>query len=479
MIARGSVLLVFAALFLAPSAVRAHAQYKPFSLNRYLEINCTGEGLELSYSVTVGDIPALELRKRADDDSNGVLDEKEREKLSSWMVGLVKKGLQLTLDDRTLAPRWSIDPQWGDERVSVYSPMRFVLRGRVACGLGSHLLLVHDRSRMPALEQTELLAKAGPHCPDMRAYRLGSPATQGPIFWNGGAPPQPVQLRFELKKARVAASSEGSTRLQDSMAPLKRALASRNLGAWGLAGMLLLALGLGAAHALSPGHGKTLVAAYLVGSRGRVRHALALGLLVTFTHVFSVVILGLVALWASEKVLAERLGPYMGLAAALLVVATGTYMLVSRLRRARRSGNGEGHSHDHHLHDHDHNHHGHDHHHHHLPSEGKEVRWAELVALGVSGGLVPCPSATVVLLFAIYVGRIALGLLMILAFSLGLAATLVVLGILVVRGSGWLENRLPSGKRKKLADWLPVASAVAVILVGLAMAAVAFAGFES
>jgi ABC-type nickel/cobalt efflux system permease component RcnA len=229
---------------------------------------------------------------------------------------------------------------------------------------------------------------------------------------------------------------------------------------------LLVAFGWGALHALSPGHGKAMVAAYLVGTRGRSRHALALGLTVTVTHTIGVFALGLVTLALSQYILPEQLYPWLNLASGLLVLSVGAAVLRSRFRRARQQPQ---HDHDHHHdHDHDHHHdhgHGHGHDHHHAPSE---LRPRALVAMGISAGLIPCPSALVVLLGAIAQHEIALGLVLICAFSAGLAATLTALGLLVVH-AGRLTSRVRTNGR--VLAVLPALSSVAIVAVGVVLTA--------
>ena len=244
--------------------------------------------------------------------------------------------------------------------------------------------------------------------------------------------------------------------------------------------LLLAAFGWGALHALSPGHGKTMVAAYLVGTRGTARHALALGATVTVTHTIGVFALGVVALTLQQYVLPEDLFPWLTLASGLLVVAVGAGVLRSRVRwaRARRSGghahdhshdhaHGHGHSHDHgHHHSHEHGHsHGGKHHHHHMP---EDLSWRGLVGMGAAAGLIPCPSALVVLLGAISQGEVALGLLLIVVFSLGLAGTLSALGLAVVYAKRLLP-RLDLGGR--LASALPALSALVIVGVGVMLTA--------
>ncbi|MBV9791866.1 MAG: sulfite exporter TauE/SafE family protein [Chloroflexi bacterium] len=252
---------------------------------------------------------------------------------------------------------------------------------------------------------------------------------------------------------------------------------------------LLSALGLGAVHALSPGHGKTIVAAYLIGSRGTARHALFLGVTVTATHTIGVFALGLITLYASRYILPEQLYPWLGIISGGLVVALGLSLLRQRivaLRGTGMSAHTSDHTHDHdHHHDHDHTHdhdgsqhlthtHGGHRHTHAIPgADGSSVSWRSLLALGISGGLIPCPSALVVMLSAISLGRIGLGLLLIVMFSVGLAGVLTGVGLLFVHGKRWID-RLGAGRRQRLSlglRGLPVASAVIVTAAGMIITA--------
>ena len=201
--------------------------------------------------------------------------------------------------------------------------------------------------------------------------------------------------------------------------------------------LLLAAAGWGALHALSPGHGKGMVAAYLVGTRGTAADAMLLGLTVTVSHTAGVFALGLVTLGLSAWVLPEDLYPWLTLASGVLVVAVGATVLRGHLRRRR---------------------HAHDHHHHHDHGPGRRG----LLLLGASAGIIPCPSALVVLLGAIAQHELGLGLALIVAFSAGLAATLMGLGLAVV----WtrrLGARLAAPAR--LAPALAVAPAVSSLVI--------------
>jgi ABC-type nickel/cobalt efflux system permease component RcnA len=221
---------------------------------------------------------------------------------------------------------------------------------------------------------------------------------------------------------------------------------------------------LGAIHALSPGHGKTIVAAYLVGSRGTPRHALFLGGTVTFTHTISVFFLGFTTLFLSRYVLPERIYPVLGVISGLSIVWIGGALFYQRMRLAM----GLGHGHQHHgpfAHDH-----GDGHVHSHVP-EG-DVSMGSLIALGASGGLVPCPSALVLLLSSVALGRVGLGLTLLVAFSAGLAVVLSAIGMVVL----YAKHLLPDARKTAASTafrYLPVASAAVIVCAGVIMTAVA------
>lgn len=237
-------------------------------------------------------------------------------------------------------------------------------------------------------------------------------------------------------------------------------------------GLMLTGLGIaflfGAGHAIAPGHGKTMVAAYLVGSRGTPFHALLLGLVTTITHILGVFALGILALFASQYVLPEQLYPILSLISGLTVCGVGFWLLDSRLDDLSDHDHEHEYDQDEHLYHH-HQESAHDYRHHHHMPEGP-VTLQSLIALGVAGGIVPCPSALVLLLSAIALHRTAYGMLLLGAFSLGLASVLVAIGLVVVYACQWLD-RLPSGGA--LLQHLPVASATAIILIGLVLTACA------
>ncbi|WP_084201325.1 HoxN/HupN/NixA family nickel/cobalt transporter [Geobacter pickeringii] len=265
----------------------------------------------------------------------------------------------------------------------------------------------------------------------------------------------------------------------------------------GMIGIYVAAFLLGAAHSLEPGHGKTVVAAYLVGSRGRSIDAVILGLVVTFTHSFSIILLGLLAKYSARYLSDQELHAYLGIVASLLILGIGLWMLRQRwlgLKDPSRAhhhlhlfgshshdhghnhshSDDHDHSHDHphvhddhdHLHDHDephghgHTHAGHGHHHHGDRSLGP----MGLLLLGISGGIVPCPAALAILLASASVGNLGKGLAMVLVFSVGLAFSLVAIGLAVVNGAR-VAGRFMDTER--YAPKIAFASALVVTLIGV------------
>jgi nickel/cobalt transporter (NicO) family protein len=283
---------------------------------------------------------------------------------------------------------------------------------------------------------------------------------------------------------------------------LTRLLHQQQFTPWMIAAAIGIAFGLGAAHALTPGHGKTIVAAYLVGSRGTLKHAAFLGAMVTFTHTLVVFLLGLATLFLFQYVVPQKVTQVLGAVSGISIVVIGGWMLYKRLRgshihshdhhhddHAHPHEHAHDHAHDHHHHEHSHDHdhphthshaheHSHSHAHEHSHSHGPgghthmpdEVSWSGLVALGASGGLVPCESALVLLLTAIALRRVALGLVLLVSFSLGLALVLMGIGVLVI----YAKNLLPSGTtgRNPFFRWVPVASAAVVMVLGMVMTGV-------
>jgi nickel/cobalt transporter (NicO) family protein len=452
------------ALALLPATADAHPLGN-FSINHLTVVRISDDRVDVRYVLDQAEIPTFRERGLSDAE---VLDRKRDE---------VARRLQLTVDGRAVALRPAGAPvlshpagQGGLRTTRLELPLTAPVRG-------ARSVTVRDGTFPGRVGWVAIQARPG----ERTAVRTGAPATDP----TGGlrrypedllsSPSDEREARFDVKPGsgtldagtgRVSADG-GDARGEDGFAGLLAPAgeAGSVLSGDGVLVLLLLAaFGWGAVHALSPGHGKAMVAAYLVGTRGSTRDAIVLGATVTVTHTAGVIALGAVALGLSAWVLPEQLYPWLTLVSGLLVVSVGAAVLRGRLRGF---GHSHGHGHDHgHAHGHAHHHgagHEHAQHHHKRRADRRN-----LIALGASAGLIPCPSALVVLLGAVAQHRIGLGLVLIVAFSLGLAATLTGLGIAVVH-AGRLLSRLPVPGR--VAAAVPAVSAALIVLVGLALTA--------
>jgi nickel/cobalt exporter len=493
-------LLLFTLLFLLsrPSTAAAHPLGN-FSINTYSRLQATPREVELLYIVDMAEIPAFQEYELIDANGDEQLSETEQAQYLNEMAGRLQNKLTLTVNGRPLelllhektlefpagqgglnTQRLTLhftaalsEPVW--PATATFQDDNYPSR------LGWHEIVVQ------AAEGVTLLASDAPDqtiSQELRQYP--EDLLQNPLavqqatfrFTAGNRPQEPVLGNSTAAGLSAAQSSLG----RDGFANL---ITDPILGPGALALTLLVAFGWGAAHAFTPGHGKTIVAAYLVGSRGTARHALFLGLTTTITHTLGVFVLGFVVLFASHFILPELFYPWLGVLSGGLVVVVGLSLLGQRARQWRKvrpaahhhDHHHPDHHHPHHDHDHDHAHdhsheHDHDHQHgtsghtHFLPADSP-VNWRSLLALGVSGGLIPCPSALVMMLGAIALERTAWGLLLILAFSVGLAGVLTAIGMLMVYAHRLFEI-IPAGSRRNgLLRVVPVLSAALIVIAGL------------
>jgi ABC-type nickel/cobalt efflux system permease component RcnA len=281
-------------------------------------------------------------------------------------------------------------------------------------------------------------------------------------------PPHQIQagFRFDVTSVRPISNAPILVSTTDSLDRTKDAFAAlitaSDLSWQFILVSLLLAMGLGALHAVSPGHGKTIMAAYLVGARGTVAQACLLGLTVTVTHTAGVLGLGVITLFASRYILPESLYPLLSLTSGILVIGMGIALAVDRWQILRHAEHAHTPAH---FHEHSHLHQERHEHSHLLSSPaGDGLSWKSLVGLGLVGGLVPSTSALILLLSAISLQRIPFGIVLIVAFGFGMATVLVGAGILLVRASKLLEGK---NAPARVMHWLPLLSAVVVIGAGI------------
>jgi ABC-type nickel/cobalt efflux system permease component RcnA len=470
-----------------------------FSINRYSRVEPKPDAVTLLYIVDMAEIPTHAERAAIDADGDGQITPAEQDRYLADAVTRLGSNLTMAVDGRPVVltavdRRLTFPPgQAGLPTLRLEIDFTAALPVQQA----SHALDFVDANYADRLGWQEIIVAPGPQvrllASNVPQQDISQALRQYPVNLLQDPPTvHTAQIRWQAAPtARPQASTMRTAPRDLAAVPLNRSgdglaglIALPELGPWTVLLALLAAFGWGAVHALSPGHGKTLVAAYLVGARGTLAHAAFLGATTTVTHTLGVFALGLATLVASEYILPERLYPWLSTLSGLLVIALGLSIGWSRLRTLRRSGVHPGHhhhthahGHDHHHHDHhhhDHHHdgahrhdhpHGHDHGHSHLPpdTDGRAISWRSLLALGISGGLLPCPSALVVLLAAVALGRIAFGLVLILAFSLGLASVLTAIGLLLIH-AGKLFERLPESGR--YARYLAVASAVVITVIG-------------
>ncbi len=481
-----------------PTAAIAHPLGN-FTTNHFSRIELERDQLNVHYVVDSAEIPTFQVLQAADTNGDGKPSDAELQAYLASIAPQYADGLVLTVDNSRVPleieakqvttlpgagglPTLRVEADFGGP----------VPRGTTST---AHRLQFEDTNHSDRLGWREIViapatgvtvfnssAFGNPVTDELRAYpqdRLAAPLDEraAELSWTTGAVPANA-TGLRTREGRPVAQSQGD-QLAELIAVQKITPTVALLG-------LLVAAALGALHAFSPGHGKTVVGAYLVGARGTPRHAAFLGLTVTITHTAGVFALGFVTLLASEYVVPERLLPILSFVSGGIVTAIGLRLFVRRLRAARGKTRINGHTHapDHgHNHtDHDHAHddhadqsHGHTHvhshggqPHSHLPpgADGTPVTWRSLLALGISGGILPCPSALVVLLSAIALHRIGYGLLLVVAFSIGLAATLTSIGLAFVYAGGFIQRSRLGKIDNRLVRLLPVASAFVIMCLG-------------
>jgi ABC-type nickel/cobalt efflux system permease component RcnA len=438
------------AVWLAAPAVASAHPLGNFSINHLARVSVSSDRVDVRYILDEAEIPTFQQRDVPD---ATLLARKQAE---------IERKLVLTVDDTRLAlrpaGRASIAHPTGQGGLRT-TRIELPLSARVA---GARRVELRDESFPGRVGWKAIVAQAGRGTGVRSSVPAGDP-TNGLRTYPADLLKSPSDVRSARLDSRPGTGtltapdgtrtvSGTSTRADTGFT---KVFGDASAGKGVLALLLLAAFGWGAVHALSPGHGKAMVAAYLVGTRGRPRHAVALGGMVTLTHTIGVFALGAMTLALSQYVLPETLYPWLNLVSGLLVVGIGVTVLRSHLRRRRRVA---------HMHDHPHEHH-HHHGHSHLP---QEPGMRGLVAMGAAAGLIPCPSALVVLLGAVAQGQIALGMLLIVAFSAGLAATLTALGLTVVLASRVVKRaHIPSG----VVTALPAASAALIVVVGCVLTA--------
>jgi ABC-type nickel/cobalt efflux system permease component RcnA len=489
-----SVLAVAILVGLPASPAGAHPLGN-FSLNQHTGIVVRPHGVDLELVVDMAEIPTFQIRPEIDTDHDRAISEAESaayrqhacpnlaDHLSTRLGGRAVP-LSLTGSELQLLPGQADLPT-----------LRLTCRLHgIGSTVGADVVVINDnyadrvgwREMMAVGSGVRLAGSDVPSDSISAALTrypddlLSSPLDQRAAHLTiavgdeaGSATPPP--LTPVARRAPLARGADGFTTAFTGL------VARERFTVWFALLALVASIALGAVHALAPGHGKTIMAAYLVGERGSFRQAALLGLTVTATHTAGVLVLGLF-LSGSTAVVPERLYPWLGLASGALLAVVG----VGLLHRAwRRRAGGlvafTGHHHDR-QHDHHHHHyHGHEHYdgradhdrgHVHADRDPLPISRRALIAMGTAGGLVPSPSALVVLLGAIALGRTWFGIALVLGYGVGMSATLVAAGLLIIRARSRIDARIQSGSRLgRLVLALPVITATFVIVAGTGLAA--------
>jgi ABC-type nickel/cobalt efflux system permease component RcnA len=492
-----AIALSLAALALAVPAASAHPLGN-FTINNYDGLRVSPAGVIVDHVTDFAEIPTFVERRAMDTNGDASISDGEADAYRRAACSSLASTLSLTADGRriTLEPthtglhfamgqgslsmrlvcvlvgRWagSTEPVHYDFSDPAYAERRgwreVIVEGDATTIRDSDVPAVGVSGRLSSYPN-ELLALPLDH---WTAHFVASPGgpTLAPAVYADAAPLSAAPSQPTRVDRPIPAIPGGTSDLGRDVTSLFQA---PELTPPIILLSLFVAVALGALHALSPGHGKTVMAAYLVGSRGNVRQAIGLGLTVTVSHTLGVLALGALSLSAGLVIPPDRLYPILGVVSGAIVIVIGTYLLLTRVRAMwPRAHHDLGHDHDHPAGWHEHDGIGHTH----LPEQGMGKRG--LFALGLSGGIVPSVSALLILLGSISIGRPAYGIVLTVGFGLGMAIVLVGVGLALVYARGLVERMTPRGMGLRLSQGLPLMTACIVLGAGVLITGQALAG---
>jgi ABC-type nickel/cobalt efflux system permease component RcnA len=490
-----ALLLAALAALLLPGLVLAHPLGN-FTINHYAGVRIEQDRVLLDVVIDQAEIPAFQARQTLDTDEDGEVSDAELEAGRVSSCASLAGDLHLAVDGDRLNPQLtaagiSLRPGVGglstlrlvcgyqaalaaavadDTRVE-FADMSYAGRigwreivvegsGVTVTPIGSELrdTSVSDRLLLypPAMLENALA--------DERVVLLVAP---------GGAELPPIAIPDATPFATSAGAPSPAEAVPAAAVPggvageIPALFQTADLTPFVILLSLATAAALGAAHALTPGHGKTLMAAYLVGTRGTPVHAVGLGLSVSISHTIGILALASLVIGAQRIVDPDLIVRAAPVVAAIGIVAIGSWMLVGELRRrsARRARERAAeHDHDH-QHDHAHSHGGIRHSH--SPADGASISWRSLFVLGLAGGIIPSTSALLILLGAIASGRAAFGIVLVVAFGLGMALVMTGIGLVVVGARGRLDRVGTGPTIARLRTWLPLTAACLVLGLGI------------
>jgi len=398
-----------------------------FTINHLAKVRTSARAIAIKYVLDIAEIPSFQIMHE-----RGIDGSRRDPALARWAqdeIGVVTTGLHVTADGHLLelrpgAARAITRPgagglpllYWTDEFRAAL-PSAAIGRIEIVDGVYPGRIGWKDIVVAPDTEPTH----------ELRSYPnalLGSPRDVAGVALRLSRDGRVIAR--SVTSDQIVPTPAGSASLVRSSA-LSDMLAKGAANPWIVLLTLAMAIGLGALHALEPGHGKTLLAVSLVGARATSKQALVLAVALTFAHTAGVLALGVLMLAAAQWIVPENVYPWVTFASGAIVAALGANAL-SRYVKSRR---GE-------AHDHGHDH-GHEHRHE-APAGDAPLSFKSVVLVAMTGNIAPCPAALVVLLAALTLHQLAYGLVVVVAFSIGLAAVLTGLGIALVHGAAWASN---------------------------------------
>jgi nickel/cobalt exporter len=524
-----AVALLLLAGLAIPFAAAAHPLGN-FTINHYAGITVSAAAVQLDIVIDMAEIPAFQERQRMDANGDGTVDDTESEAGATADCTALIDSLHLTRDGMSLA----LGP--GAHAVSFPPGAGGLSTLRLECGFdavlapaieGPTTIDFSDRSYTERIGWREIVVVADGVTVDSHGLPSTSPSQRLTAY-----PADMISLPLDVRSASLVVRPGGAPLASSptagpagvpgatagavpggvSSAELPDIFRSANLTPVVLFASLITAIGLGAWHAVTPGHGKTLMAAYLVGSRGTAIHAVGLGLSVAVSHTLGILALAFLIVGAEGVLPPDVVYRAAPVVAAVSIVAIGGWLLAGEVRRRLRAyraraliaaagGDDPGHDHQHagdqehphadhvaeahdhdvhdHEHDHDHDAGEHSHggiRHSHLPPAGSTLSWRGLFALGLAGGLIPSASALLILLFSIETGRPAFGFVLVLAFGLGMALVMSAVGLGLIFARGRLDRLPRRSALGRFAGLAPLIASVAVLCLGLVLTWQALAG---
>lgn len=469
------VALLFFAIICSSHLILAHPLGQ-LSINHFARLTSHPDDIQIRYVIDFAEVPTFQESQIADADGDGSLSREELNAYLERVAPIYAGNLELTVNGKrlnlqTVNKEITLAPGTSGSNALGLAVLRIVLdlKGQTSISESPSQFRFEDKNQLDRAGWRELMVVPMNGVTIFNSSLFGNGVTDELRTYPENPTASPLNERTGEWSASIGSLPKGANhlRLRDGT-EVKAArdhfvelIAAPQLTPRLMLIGLLFALALGGLHAMSPGHGKAMVGAYLVGSRGTARDAAFLGLTVTITHTIGVFALGLITLFASRYIMPDKLYPILSFTSGALVVAIGLSLFIKRSRVLLAIAQ----EHEHHhggQHAAGHHHGGHAH----VPPPGErsQISWRSLIALGVSGGIMPCPSALVVMLAAISLNRVGYGLVLIIAFSLGLASVLTGCGLAFVYG-GKLIDAIPGSGR--LMRVIPVFSAAVIAIIGV------------